>query len=65
MRKIFKFYTGTSLILRIFAGFIIGSLVGIVLWSVSLKTGKPIAVNLASYISPFGTIFVNISEVPV
>ena len=58
MMKLLRLYFRTSLILRIFAGFILGSLIGGALWGISLATKQPIAVNLAAYISPFGTVFV-------
>ncbi|MBN2490056.1 MAG: dicarboxylate/amino acid:cation symporter [Planctomycetes bacterium] len=55
----------TPLILRIFLGFLLGSAIGIALWAVSTGAEKPFAVELARYVSPFGTIFVNMLKMIV
>jgi len=63
--NLLRLYFRTSLILRIFVGFVLGSLTGGALWGISLATKQPLAVNLAPYISPFGTIFVNMLKMVV
>ncbi len=65
MKKLFRWYFSTSLVLRIFAAFIIGSIIGGVLWYVASRTGQPIATSLVPYISPFGAVFVNMLKMVV
>ncbi len=65
MKTFIQGYFASSLILRIFVGFLLGSLIGGLLWMVSVTTGTPVAPRLSPYISPFGTIFVNMLKMIV
>jgi Na+/H+-dicarboxylate symporter len=62
MRRLLQLYFGTSLILRIFIGFVSGSLVGVVFWYLSRQTGEAAGATFAErvipYILPFGQVFV-------
>ena len=65
MRSLFKWYTRTSILLRIIAAIIIGSGLGIVLWYVSSTTGNPVASKAMPWISPFGMVLVNMLKMIV
>lgn len=65
MRKTIKLYFSTSLIARILIGFASGSIIGVILWIVSVSTSKPIAENVIRYISPFGSILVSMLKMIV
>jgi Na+/H+-dicarboxylate symporter len=65
MTKIFRWYFGTSLMLRIFAGFALGSGIGIALWVAGAPTDGAPAKAVAPYISPFGAIFVQMLKMIV
>ena len=65
MRKFFRWYFGTSLILRIIVCFIAGSVIGGVLWRISNTTDFAITKVLMTYVSPFGTVFVHMLKMIV
>ena len=64
-RSILKWYISTSLLIRLLAGFILGSLIGGLLWYLSIQSGRAIAATVAPYISPFGTILINLLKMIV
>ncbi|MBI9070666.1 MAG: dicarboxylate/amino acid:cation symporter [Melioribacteraceae bacterium] len=65
MKKLFRLYFSTSLLLRIFLAFIIGSILGGVLWYYSGQGNEGFVTDLISYISPFGLVFVNMLKMIV
>lgn len=65
MHGLCSWYFRTSLVLRIFGGFLLGSAIGGLLWWLSAATGRPIAVSAAPYVSPFGGVFVNMLKMIV
>jgi len=65
MRKFFRWYFGTSLILRIIVCFIAGSVIGGILWRISNTTDFAITKVLMTYVSPFGTVFVHMLKMIV
>jgi len=71
IKPFFRWYFKTSLILRIIACFIGGSLIGAVLWYLSQTTGgveaagPTIAEKIIPYISPFGQVFVHMLKMIV
>lgn len=64
-RSILKWYTSISLLVRLLAGFILGSLIGGLLWYLSIQSGRAIGESVAPYISPFGTILINLLKMIV
>lgn len=70
MKKVFRWYFSTSLLIRILACFVIGAVVGGVLWAVSRYTVGPGAVApgveaAIGYIDPFGAVFVGMLKMIV
>ncbi|MBU1873987.1 dicarboxylate/amino acid:cation symporter [bacterium] len=65
IKAVFKWYTSTSLLIRLLAGFIIGSALGSILWIVSAHTGNPVAESVTPYISPFGSILISLLKMIV
>ncbi|MBD3377924.1 cation:dicarboxylase symporter family transporter [candidate division KSB1 bacterium] len=63
--KLIKSYLSISLILRIFVAFIIGSAIGIALWFISARTGRPLIEELLPVISPFGLVLINMLKMIV
>ncbi|MDO9549226.1 MAG: dicarboxylate/amino acid:cation symporter [Candidatus Marinimicrobia bacterium] len=65
IKAVFKWYTSTSLLIRLLAGFVIGSAIGSILWIVSAHTGNPVAESVTPYISPFGSILISLLKMIV
>lgn len=65
MMRLIRAYVSTSLLARILGGFILGAIAGGALWYLSLLWGKPIAQNMVPWLSPFGTVFVNMLKMIV
>jgi len=65
MIKILRKYVEISLVSRLLAGFILGSMAGGLLWYLSSVSGKPIAAGITPYLSPFGAVFVNMLKMIV
>lgn len=65
MIRIIRAYIQTSLLTRIIGGFILGAAAGGILWYLSSLWGKPIAESVIPYLSPFGTVFVNMLKMIV
>ena len=65
MNKLLRWYFGISLVIRLLAGFACGAVIGLILWKVSVDTGKPIGANVVGYVSPFGTVFVHMLKMAV
>lgn len=70
MKKLLHLYFKTSLVLRIFAGFLAGSAVGIVFWYLSESagdgtSGSTLATRVIPYILPFGQVFVQMLKMIV
>ena len=63
--KLFRWYFRTSLVLRILACFAAGSVIGGLLWYVSRTSAQPITQTVMPYISPFGTVFVDMLKMIV
>ncbi|MBN2412211.1 dicarboxylate/amino acid:cation symporter [candidate division KSB1 bacterium] len=65
MKKILKWYFSVSLVLRILVCFLAGSLLGVLFWYISSVSGRPVADVVIPYISPFGTILINMLKMIV
>ncbi len=69
MKKLLHLYFKTSLVLRILAGFVAGSLVGIVFWYLSEATpdaaGSTLAGKVIPHVLPFGQVFVQMLKMIV
>ncbi len=65
MRSLIRWYTRKSILLRIIAALIIGSVIGCILWYISSTTGNPVAAKAMPWISPFGMVFVNMLKMIV
>jgi Na+/H+-dicarboxylate symporter len=65
MNKFFRWYFGTSLVLRILVCFAAGSVIGGLLWYASRTSAQPITQTVMPYISPFGTVFVDMLKMIV
>jgi Na+/H+-dicarboxylate symporter len=65
MKRVLQWYLKTSLLLRILVCFVVGSAIGCVIWYISSVTGRPVAEALDPYISPFGTLFVQMLKMIV
>jgi len=65
IKAVFKWYTSTSLLIRLLAGFLIGSAIGSALWIISARTGNPVAESVTPYISPFGSILISLLKMIV
>jgi len=65
MNSLFRRYLSVHLMLRIFAGFLLGSAIGITLWVITVRTGIPVTVKVLPWISPFGNVFVSMLKMVV
>jgi len=65
MGRLARWYFGTSLIVRILAGFVVGSAIGAILWGASPAEGPPLAEAWKPYVSPFGMVFVHMLKMVV
>lgn len=65
MKKLLRLYFRTSLILRILAGFLAGSLIGIAFWSRSRSGEATISPSVIPFILPFGQVFVHMLKMIV
>jgi Na+/H+-dicarboxylate symporter len=70
MKRLLHLYFKTSLVLRILAGFLAGSLVGIVFWYLSQATGdgtpgSTLAERIIPHVMPFGQVFVQMLKMVV
>lgn len=69
VKRLFRWYFKTSLMLRIIVCFIGGSLIGALLWYLSkggaLTTGQTAAEKVIPYVSPLGQVFVHMLKMIV
>jgi len=65
MKKVLKWYFSVSLVFRILFCFLAGSLLGGLFWYISSVTGRPVAVIIIPYVSPFGTVLINMLKMIV
>jgi len=65
MIRLIRAYVQTSLLTRILGGFILGAAAGGLLWYLSSLYGKTLAENVVTWLSPFGTVFVNMLKMIV
>jgi Na+/H+-dicarboxylate symporter len=65
MKAVLRWYFKSSLVLRIFLGFITGAVAGIILWQVSSVSGQPYTQQVAKYLSPFGSVLVSMLKMIV
>ncbi len=65
MKTLIRAYLNTSLVLRIFVGFVLGALAGAALWFFTNASGSNITDSVITYIAPFGTILVNMLKMIV
>lgn len=65
MKRFFQWYFRSSLILRIIACFVAGSVIGGILWYVSETTGSTTTETLIRCVSPFGIVFVHMLKMIV
>ncbi len=65
MKKLLRWYFRKPLVLRILSGFIVGSVIGILLWWGSSRMGYAVAPALETYVEPFGSVFVNMLKMIV
>ena len=59
IKRLFNWYLGVSLVVRILAAFVLGSLLGGLFWFLSSQTGSTLLNDLIPYIAPFGTVLIN------
>ena len=64
MKKVLKRYFRIPLVLRILLGFVVGSIIGILLW-LSRGAGPAVEPGWKPYIEPFGAVFVNMLKMIV
>lgn len=65
MKKLLRLYLRTSLVLRILAGFVVGSLIGVLFWTLSRSPGATVPQTVIGYIAPFGRVFVHMLKMIV
>lgn len=65
MTSLLRWYVGTSLMVRILVGFAAGSALGIALWIAGAGAEVPLANRIAPWLSPFGSIFVQMLKMIV
>ena len=65
MNKVLERYFRTPLVLRILAGFVLGSIIGIVLWWTLGRGGYGGEPAWKKYVEPFGAVFVNMLKMIV
>ncbi len=65
MKKLLRLYFRTSLVLRILAGFVVGSLIGVLFWTLSRSPGATVPQTAIGYIAPFGQVFVHMLKMIV
>jgi proton glutamate symport protein len=65
MKRLFTWYFSVSLVLRIFVAFISGSCLGGLLWYISSASEQPFVLSLLPYITPFGTVLINMLKMIV
>ncbi len=65
MANILKKYFEISLIIKLFSAFIVGSLIGGLLWFIAGRYNIQLSAPLNSYVSPFGTVFVHMLKMVV
>ncbi len=65
MKKLLRWYFRTSLIVRILAGFVVGSLIGVLFWALSRSAETAISETVIPYIFPFGQVFVHMLKMIV
>lgn len=59
MTTLLRLYLRTSLIVRILAGFLIGSMIGVLFWALSRSTELTVSETAIGTIAPFGQVFVH------
>jgi Na+/H+-dicarboxylate symporter len=64
MKDVLKSYFRIPLVLRILLGFVVGSIIGILLW-LSRGAGPAVEPSWKPYIEPFGAVFVNMLKMIV
>jgi len=65
MNNVFKWYFSVSLVYRILFCFLAGSLLGILFWYISSVSGRPVVASIIPYVSPFGTVLINMLKMIV
>jgi proton glutamate symport protein len=65
MKKLLMAYVNTSLVVRIIVGFLLGAVVGGVLWYMTGSIGIDGVKNITSSVAPFGLVFVNMLKMIV
>ncbi|NLH43097.1 MAG: dicarboxylate/amino acid:cation symporter [Planctomycetes bacterium] len=70
MKKLLHLYFKTSLVLRILAGFVAGSVVGVIFWHLSQAggdgtPGSTLAERIIPHVLPFGQVFVQMLKMVV
>ncbi|MDI9430925.1 MAG: dicarboxylate/amino acid:cation symporter [Planctomycetota bacterium] len=65
MKKLLRLYFRASLVLRILAGFVVGSLIGVLFWTLSRSPGATVPQTAIGYIAPFGQVFVHMLKMIV
>ena len=63
--NLFKRYLKTPLITRLIFAFLLGSCFGLLSWYLEIHAAFPIKEILKQYISPFGTVFINMLKMVV
>ncbi len=65
MKKLLLAYVNTSLVIRIVVGFVLGAIVGGILWYITATVGEAQVKDITAAVAPFGLVFVNMLKMIV
>jgi hypothetical protein len=65
LKRLFRRYLKTPLIVRIMVGFVAGSLIGGILWLITGVNDRPAMEAVVRFIAPFGSLLINMLKMIV